>query len=1097
MLKNRKKIRSIISCISIIALMVTMIPLTSFAEEQEPEEDLQEQTVEMEEDLNAGDPEIIDIETEGDEDPDEPLGSEGNIVIPEDSETAVEGDDDDLGTGTETFGENSTIEVPGEEPDPNSQDEEDLGAGSLITVTSSSVSIAQGSARKIYVTVNTSAGGTLSAGSTNSGAYSTKWDSRWSGNTIGLTITGTRSGSGYINLHFKNSSGKELGSKSISVSVVCYAKLSVSASSVSMKKGESRTVTASYSNYSGTIYLSYGTTNSTAFSAKWGSWSGKSIPLTITGKNGGNGTVYVYLKDSKTNEVLRTVSFNVYVSENAKLTASSSSATIDAGSNKAITFTASGASGDLRLSYSSSNNYAYSCNWGYFNGKSATCAISGKNAGSGTITVYLKNSSGQTLATTTVSVTVRAKSNTVMSASPSTMSLNKGNSETAIISYTNATGSLTMTYSRDSNAVSCTWGQWNGYRVPLTITGKSAGSATVTVTLKKKDTGQVLATTKIQVTVKAANAPTVQRLSYSFENFSEAADLSLCRYMFGYTDYARAVYEEEIGDGGNCFGMATSSALFYVPGNGVNVSSFGIGRTSISSLNQNDRATSSSFRNNYKNKTPKELTVKEFVMAMQTSQASQSGWYITYCSVSQLGEVIRDVEQQSLNNTPVLIAVPAPGGGGHAVLAYGVERVDSNHTRLLLYDNNYPLTTRYLDIYSANGRYTSWSFVFSNKQTWTSSNTGRMLGYNNYSDYKTLWEKRGTLAKPSYNMMCAGSRDFSIYDVMGSCVATVQDGVLSTENKEIRQIEIMNADGDNEGRSDCMLWLPVDLYKVKNTDPSVEDFNVDVANEKMGIRVQSKADEVMICADDSCNLASTLLTPEENEEYQITLYSCKEGEPESMEWEGVGSGDTVSVMMNDGNLETCNVDGADFAAGDLNEGTPPTEYTISGETDGNGTISCGEADYVKEGESATYHIVPNKGYQIKEVKVDGISVGAVSQYTFKKVRAHHTISATFTAKQTTPKATSIKKIKAAKKAFTIYWARPKGDLSGYQIQYSRAKNFKKAKKTLKINSPKKTSQKVKSLKAKKKYYVRIRTYNKVDGHTYYSSWSRIKSIKTK
>ena len=43
----------------------------------------------------------------------------------------------------------------------------------------------------------------------------------------------------------------------------------------------------------------------------------------------------------------------------------------------------------------------------------------------------------------------------------------------------------------------------------------------------------------------------------------------------------------------------------------------------------------------------------------------------------------------------------------------------------------------------------------------------------------------------------------------------------------------------------------------------------------------------------------------------------------------------------------------------------------------------------------TIIITPNEGYRIKEVKVDGESVGKVSEYTFKKVKDNHTISAYF------------------------------------------------------------------------------------------------------
>lgn len=50
---------------------------------------------------------------------------------------------------------------------------------------------------------------------------------------------------------------------------------------------------------------------------------------------------------------------------------------------------------------------------------------------------------------------------------------------------------------------------------------------------------------------------------------------------------------------------------------------------------------------------------------------------------------------------------------------------------------------------------------------------------------------------------------------------------------------------------------------------------------------------------------------------------------------------------------------------------------------------------VLHGRNQTIIITPNDGYRIKEVKVDGESVGKVSEYTFKKVKDNHTISAYF------------------------------------------------------------------------------------------------------
>ncbi|MCW1309795.1 MAG: copper amine oxidase N-terminal domain-containing protein, partial [Candidatus Nanoarchaeia archaeon] len=46
-------------------------------------------------------------------------------------------------------------------------------------------------------------------------------------------------------------------------------------------------------------------------------------------------------------------------------------------------------------------------------------------------------------------------------------------------------------------------------------------------------------------------------------------------------------------------------------------------------------------------------------------------------------------------------------------------------------------------------------------------------------------------------------------------------------------------------------------------------------------------------------------------------------------------------------------------------------------------------------ETKTFKIVPNKGYVIKDVSVDGHSIGTVSSYTFEKITSNHTIYAEF------------------------------------------------------------------------------------------------------
>ena len=97
---------------------------------------------------------------------------------------------------------------------------------------------------------------------------------------------------------------------------------------------------------------------------------------------------------------------------------------------------------------------------------------------------------------------------------------------------------------------------------------------------------------------------------------------------------------------------------------------------------------------------------------------------------------------------------------------------------------------------------------------------------------------------------------------------------------------------------------------------------------------------------------------------------------------------------------------------------------------------------------------------------------------------------------TKPKSAKIKKVKAARKAIAVEWKKVSG-VKGYQIQVATDKKFKKNKKTATVKKQKATKVTVKKLKAKKKYYVRIRTYKTVNGKKVYSSWSKVKTVKTK
>jgi hypothetical protein len=74
-------------------------------------------------------------------------------------------------------------------------------------------------------------------------------------------------------------------------------------------------------------------------------------------------------------------------------------------------------------------------------------------------------------------------------------------------------------------------------------------------------------------------------------------------------------------------------------------------------------------------------------------------------------------------------------------------------------------------------------------------------------------------------------------------------------------------------------------------------------------------------------------------------------------------------------------------------------HTVTAEvTTAGGSISPVGTRPYNQGSSTTYYIIPDTGYVISDVKVDGTSVGAVKKYVFTNITSTHTISASFAVK---------------------------------------------------------------------------------------------------
>jgi hypothetical protein len=70
-------------------------------------------------------------------------------------------------------------------------------------------------------------------------------------------------------------------------------------------------------------------------------------------------------------------------------------------------------------------------------------------------------------------------------------------------------------------------------------------------------------------------------------------------------------------------------------------------------------------------------------------------------------------------------------------------------------------------------------------------------------------------------------------------------------------------------------------------------------------------------------------------------------------------------------------------------------HTITASAGEGGSISPAGSVAVQQGSDATFTVTPAAGYRIREVRVDGVSKGALGEYAFQNVTADHTIRAEF------------------------------------------------------------------------------------------------------
>ncbi|MDE6589002.1 MAG: InlB B-repeat-containing protein [Oscillospiraceae bacterium] len=405
---------------------------------------------------------------------------------------------------------------------------------------------------------------------------------------------------------------------------------------------------------------------------------------------------------------------------------------------------------------------------------------------------------------------------------------------------------------------------------------------------------------------RAATGPTLSALTYSFGNsynaygYSTSYRIPLERYqlMFGDTAFAKVKYQQAGSWGGNCYGMSTTTSLFFQENNGVFTTSFKSGAVLPSTLSTNNRNSSWG------------LTLTEFIEAMQVSQygtAIQGDYQSNKNRLDQLCQAVNSFHQTGTD--PVIIAIFG-NEGGHAVVGYDIVNVNTAESRLMVYDCNYPNTERYITLAkNSSGQYTGWYYHMNNTYNWGSNYSGSWISYVPYAHFLASWNNREGAG--NVNMLTINADNATIKDVNGSVIASIEDGEVLTDRQDIYPVINLGLtmDGTAGNSSGISLWVPTtDLYTVTNTDRSVSNFEATLVHVEQSAMVSTTASQVVLGVNDDEKLTYAELPQASGDSYTITLSSTLKDGYHNVQLTGTADQSAVGLAQMEGKLYGNGVD---------------------------------------------------------------------------------------------------------------------------------------------------------------------------------------------
>lgn len=403
--------------------------------------------------------------------------------------------------------------------------------------------------------------------------------------------------------------------------------------------------------------------------------------------------------------------------------------------------------------------------------------------------------------------------------------------------------------------------------------------------------------------------PTFDKLRYEFDNSTVGFDypdhynVPLERYllMYGDTQRAREVYAIDTRTewGGNCFGMSSTTNLFFQESNTISPSSFRSGANASGDLSIWDRNSSLG------------LTVREFVEAMQIGQRSvpiNRAYTQNRDDVNGMVRAVQNFHDTGVNPPVIDVFGLSPNGSlaGHAIVGYEVVDRSATESWIMVYDCNHPDEPQHITLTkNSQGRYIAWSYDISfGYPTWGTGRSQSYMTYIPYSAYYQTWIERGNFSDAQV-MFTTNARSYTVNDRNGSTVATVRNGQLVDRREDVYPIIEVAAtpDGLTHEITGTSLWLPTDVYTVSNTGSTGGEFEATLIHVNQSATISTSATSVTLAVDDGLGV-NYARVGDPNSRYFVSLRSSLDVGKENVEMRGTTSGTGVSLSQIGGSLYT-------------------------------------------------------------------------------------------------------------------------------------------------------------------------------------------------